>query len=138
MINLTEKQIMVLRAYLENPHLKQEKLAQLCNITQPEFSRLLSRAKRNIEKSINTVNFIKELGYPLKGESPKMEEYIEKLKDVIYLNTQGGDLSISEEHIVRTMEKIYGLSEDETRRCLGELKEKGFIVETEEGMISLN
>ena len=137
MINLTDKQIMVLRIYLKNPDLNQKKLAEMCNITQPEFSRLLSRAKKNIEKSISTVTFIKELGYPLTGELPEMKECIKKLKDVIYQNTLGGDFYVSEEHIFRTMEQIYGFTEEEIGRCLEEIRESGFIVE-KEGKIFLN
>ncbi len=137
MINLTDKQIMVLRIYLKNPNLNQKKLAEMCNITQPEFSRLLSRAKKNIKKSISTVTFIKELGYLLTGELPEMEECVEKLREVVYQNTLGGDFYVSEEHIFRTMKQIYGFTEEETGRCLGELRKSGFIVE-KEGKIFLN
>lgn len=135
MINLTKKQIEVLKVYLQNPEKKQEELARLCGITQPEFSRLLSRAKKNIEKSINTVKFIKQMGYPIEGEVPM--DYIKKLKDVIYMNTLGGELPVSKEHVIRTMERVYGISKEAVLKALAELRDKGYVVERKDGKLVL-
>ncbi|MFQ6137004.1 MAG: hypothetical protein ACE5PM_07475, partial [Candidatus Hydrothermarchaeales archaeon] len=60
---LTEKQAQVLKMDLTSRGITQSEMAEKIHISQPEFSRLLQRARKNAVKAKETMEYLKEIGF---------------------------------------------------------------------------
>lgn len=61
--SLTEKQAQVLKIDLNSKGITQSEMAEKMKMSQPEFSRLLHRARKNADKAKDTLGYLKEIGF---------------------------------------------------------------------------
>jgi len=140
---LTDKQAQILEMVLNLEGKTQAEMAQELGIAQPEFSRLLRRARKNVQKANETVLYLEEIGYSArKGEKKKkkhlpLERCIECARQVLYTNTLGGELSISEADLRETLRNNYSLSDPEVSNAVAALIKRGIAGKIEGGKLNL-
>lgn len=60
---LTDKQAQILKMDLNSRGVTQSEMAEKMHMSQPEFSRLLHRARKNAVKAKETLGYLKEIGF---------------------------------------------------------------------------
>lgn len=140
---LTEKQAKILEMVLSSEGKTQAEMSQELGIAQPEFSRLLRRARKNVVKATETVEYMEEIGYSTpereKGEKKRVpkEKCIEYARQILYTNTSGGEMPIKEVDLRNTLKRNYSLTDSEVSDAVEAVVKKGFALRTGDKKLNL-